>query len=81
MKISFTKQATKDLLKMDKAMAKRFRDAFDMIANGEGSDLDIKKLKKREGYRLRIGKYRAIYNEDGQILLIRKIGSRGDVYK
>jgi mRNA interferase RelE/StbE len=40
-------------------------------------------LKGREGYRLRVGDYRALYrvnDEDGEILVIR-VGHRRDVYR
>ncbi len=45
--------------------------------------LDIKSLKGREEYRLRVGKYRILFREDNQnnIYVITNIGSRGDIYK
>lgn len=47
------------------------------------SGLDIKKLEGREGFRLQIGGYRAIYRKLNDVLIIEvlKIGSRGDIYK
>ena len=44
---------------------------------------DIKILKGREGYRLRIGQYRVIYTRHDEYLVIEivKIRSRGDIYK
>jgi mRNA interferase RelE/StbE len=47
---------------------------------------DIKPLQGYDNqYRLRIGKYRVIYeytkNNDFKILLVNKIDSRGDIYK
>ncbi len=42
-----------------------------------------KKLKNREGYRIRLGDYRAIYTikENALIILVLTIGHRKDVYK
>jgi mRNA interferase RelE/StbE len=44
---------------------------------------DIKSLKGRVGYRLRIGQYRVIYTRHDEYLVIEivKIRSRGDIYK
>jgi len=42
-----------------------------------------KKLKNREGYRIRLGDYRAIYTikENELIILVLTIGHRKDVYE
>ena len=47
------------------------------------SELDIKKLKNCEEYRLRIGKYRFIYQIKNNVLIIimEKADGRGDIYK
>lgn len=42
---------------------------------------DIKKLKGSSGYRLRVGDFRVIYNQDGTIIDIIDIGNRGEIYK
>jgi len=46
--------------------------------------LDIKKLKPKEEnkYRLRVGDYRVIYSIDfgNKIIIIHRIGLRGDIY-
>ena len=41
------------------------------------------KLQGRDGYRVRIGKYRILYTFDGSVLTIYvlDIGPRGDIYK
>ena len=45
--------------------------------------LDIKPLKGRLEFRLRVGKYRILFVEDtdNQVYVVTQIGSRGDVYK
>ncbi|PPC89580.1 MAG: plasmid stabilization system [Methylobacter sp.] len=53
------------------------------MASGETEGLDIKKLAGREGFRLRIGGYRALYRIEEERLIIEvvAIGNRGDIYK
>jgi len=45
--------------------------------------LNIKKLKGSKEYRLRIGKYRFIYQVKNELLIVvmEKADSRGDIYK
>lgn len=51
--------------------------------NPDDKRLDVKKLSGREGYRLRVGQWRVIYDRDDHIkvIAIEKIAARGDVYK
>jgi mRNA interferase RelE/StbE len=44
---------------------------------------DVKKLKGREGWRIRVGDYRVIYsiNDRELLILIVQVGHRGDVYR
>lgn len=72
------------MLQLPRKIAEKFRLAFKELAvDPHNTDYDIKKLTGREGYRLRIGSYRAIYAIDtGQlVILVVKVGSRGDIYK
>ncbi|MDY6400446.1 MAG: hypothetical protein SPL10_04310 [Synergistales bacterium] len=41
----------------------------------------MKKLSGREGYRLRVGDYRVIFDMYGNVIYIDRIGNRGDIYK
>jgi mRNA interferase RelE/StbE len=49
----------------------------------DSTALDIKPLKGRPEFRLRVGKYRILFVEDtdNQVYIVTQIGSRGDVYK
>jgi mRNA interferase RelE/StbE len=48
----------------------------------EGLPVDLKPISGEEKtYRIRVGKYRILFELIGKTLLISKIGSRGDVYK
>ncbi|WP_020484061.1 type II toxin-antitoxin system RelE family toxin [Methylomonas sp. MK1] len=81
--IIYRKTAAKALLKMPLRVAEQFKAAFEQMAMDDEDGLDIKKLEGREGFRLRIGGYRAIYRKLNDVLIIEvlKVGSRGDIYK
>ncbi len=82
-KVTYEKKALKGLRKIPLKVALRFRQSFLDIADKNSGNHDIKKLAGREGYRLRIGSYRGIYEiAEGRVrVIVLKIGSRGDVYK
>lgn len=75
MEIQYSKQAVKFLKKQDMATRKRIINAINLLPSG-----DVKKLQGRQGYRLRVGDYRIIFDKSGNILYIEKIDSRGQVY-
>ncbi|MCP3871234.1 MAG: type II toxin-antitoxin system RelE/ParE family toxin [Gammaproteobacteria bacterium] len=83
-RILYRKAAAKTLSRMPKSLAEKFLKSFEQIAGNSGAEgLDIKPLSGREGYRLRIGQWRAIYRIEGAKMTIEilRIGPRGDVYK
>ena len=47
------------------------------------TNLDVKKLQNRSGYRLRIGDWRVIYEVQNEelVILVMKIAPRGEVYR
>ena len=57
-----------------KAKIEQYADSPKSLAN------NVKKLKGREGYRLRIGDWRVIFDDDGRVIWIEEIGPRGGVY-
>jgi len=81
--IAYTRKALKGLKKMPANVVSGFMKGFSQLANGKGEDLDIKKLQGRDGYRMRIGQWRAIYTyEDDQlVILVLDAGPRGGIYK
>jgi mRNA interferase RelE/StbE len=82
MQITYSAQARKTLRKMQPKTAARILDGMAKLAEDpERTDLDVKKLSGREGYRLRVGDWRVIYTNDGLVLAVERIGPRGDVYK
>ena len=85
-KIVLSKEVTKFLEKRNKKELKRILEKFDKLEINpypSNSELDIKKLKNCEEYRLRIGKYRFIYQIKNNVLIIimEKADGRGDIYK
>jgi len=81
--VTYTKKAIKGLKKMPRHHADNLRSAFERIAAGDSQGLDIKALQGREGFRLRSGDYRAIYEIDGEQInvLVLDAGPRGNIYK
>jgi len=78
-KITYLKNAYKTLQGYDRPTVKRIIEAVDSIPKG-----DVKKLQGEKYpplYRLRVGKYRIIYNVDDSEIIVVKIDVRGDVYK
>lgn len=76
MNIQYSKQAIKFLKKQDTSTQKRIINAINSLPFG-----DVKKLQGTNGYRLRVGDYRIIFDKSGDILFIEKIGNRGQIYK
>lgn len=75
MEISYSKQAEKFLKKQTPATRDRIRTAIHNLPRG-----DVKKLQGRNGYRLRVGDYRIIFDKNGNVLYIERIDNRGQVY-
>lgn len=85
-KLIFEKQVKKFIEKQDKTLKSRFKKVFLKLMENpypNNQTLDIKKLKGGEEYRLRIGKYRFIYQikDDVLVIVMEKADSRGDIYK
>ena len=82
MNISFARSAERELLKLDKNLAKRILDKIGLLANdpfGQSSQ----KLGGGKGYRIRIGDYRVVYTVDktAKEITIIKVRHRRDVYR
>lgn len=78
------KDADKVLRKMDRPT--RYRVAEKIQALGDNPDdptLDIKPLTGMDGYRMRVGGWRIIFDRQDavRVIAIEKIKPRGDVYK
>lgn len=77
MKFILRRQAIKFLDKQPLVIKKRVLTAIAAIPKG-----DIKELQGFETYkRLRVGTYRIIFDDLGNVIDVIQIGNRGDIYK
>lgn len=82
--IVFTRQAYKSLRRLPVDIVRRVRERLDQIAEDPfAQNPNVTKLQNRPGYHLRVGDWRVIYDvqEGEMIILVLKVGSRGDVYR
>ena len=75
--ISYSKKAIKFLKRQDIPSQKRLIAAISRLPLVG----DIKKLQGTDGYRLRVGNFRVLFNVNGIIIDIIDIGNRGQIYK
>lgn len=74
--IQYSKQSLKFLKKQDLPTRIRIVNAINILPKG-----DVKKLQGESGYRLRVGDYRILFDKNGNVIFITKIGNRGEIYK
>ena len=80
-KIAYSNQARKTLFRVAADDAQRIRARIEQYAQDPASLANnIKKLKGREGLRLRIGDWRVIFEENRETIDVLVIGPRGSVY-
>jgi mRNA interferase RelE/StbE len=78
--IGFSKKAVKDY----KKLPKDYKSLVDLLLSKliEGLPLDLKPIiGEKNTYRIRVGKYRILFEIVEKTILISRIRSRGDVYK
>jgi mRNA interferase RelE/StbE len=80
--LNFSKQALKELGEIHEPFYSNIKQAiFDLAKNPRPNG--YKKLKGRDGYRIRVGNYRIIYDIFDTVLVVDIItlGHRKDIYK
>jgi len=78
--LRFTRSAIRSLrrfAKGDPKSAAALRAAIDRLAADPA--LDVARLQGREGFRLRVGGYRAIFTRDGDTITVVDVGLRGGI--
>jgi mRNA interferase RelE/StbE len=80
--VTITRVAQKELGNLAEPNFTRICEALEGLAE-DPRPLGIKKLKGREGWRLRIGDYRVIYEIDDtqKIIIVLHVGHRRDIYR
>lgn len=83
-KLTYLKRAEKALLAMPRTTALLIRDKLRQLAVApHAPNNNVTKLQGREGYRLRVGDWRVIYEirDDRLVILVLDIGPRGGIYR
>ncbi len=83
-RLTIRKHAFKTLRRMRSRDAHRVRVELDkLVPNPSARDVDVTPLRGRPGFRLRVGPWRIIFeqNEEARVIDILRIGPRGDICK
>ena len=80
--IRILRRAQKALARLPKRDYERVRDAIRALAENPRPS-GARKLRDREGWRIRVGVYRVIYEIDDadRVVTVLDIGHRGDIYR
>ena len=79
-RISYTKSAIRVLRRMPTTTAKLIRIKSEAYATDPASQANTMKfVKGRQGIRLRVGDWRVIMDDQGNVLAVLEIGPRGGV--
>ncbi|MEQ9449857.1 MAG: type II toxin-antitoxin system RelE/ParE family toxin [Rhodospirillaceae bacterium] len=79
--ITYKPAALKVLRKMPRPESKRIMAKVQQYADDPAAQANnVKALKGREGIRLRVGDWRVIMDDQGEVLDVLKIGPRGGIY-
>lgn len=81
--ITYSREATKTLIKMPANTAKLIRSKIEQYAaDPAGLANNVKALKGGEGvFRLRVGDWRVLFTDEGEVIAIVRIAPRGSVYE
>lgn len=80
--ISYTRTAIRALRRMPANTATLIRAKIEAYAYDPASQANnVKALKVREGVRLRVGDWRVILDDQGNVLAVLDIGPRGGIYE
>lgn len=80
MNVVVSPRAAKFLKKLNEPQKGRIKKALEQLAK-EPPEGDIKSLTGRDGYRLRVGNYRVLFDVIDNEIAVHDIGLRGQIYK
>ncbi|MGD9740413.1 MAG: type II toxin-antitoxin system RelE/ParE family toxin [Bauldia sp.] len=80
--LTFSREATKALLRLPRNVAVTIRSKLDQyLADPMSLANNIKALKGMDGVlRLRVGDWRVVFTDDGQVVAVSRIAPRGSAY-
>lgn len=79
--ISYTKSAIRALRRMPADTSLLIRSKIELYAQDPTALANnVRSLKGRQGIRMRVGDWRVIMDDDGNVLAILDIGPRGGIY-
>ena len=81
-RIEIRRQAIKELARIERKDGEKIAAAIDELAYNP-RPAGCKKLRNREGWRIRVGEYRVLYGieEERLVVLVVRIGHRREVYR
>ena len=82
--VAYSRQATRSLSRMPRNLAQSIQAKISAVAvDPYARHNNVTKLKGREGFRLRVGDWRVIYEiADAQVVIhVVRIASRGSIYQ
>jgi len=81
-KIAYSKRAIRTLAKLPANESTRIRSKLRQYADDPASQANsVKKLQGRDAYRLRVGDWRIIFDENDVVIEVIEVGARGSIYK
>jgi len=80
MKVELSPKVVKYLSRIDTKTKERIINAFKKLSD-EPPQGDIKRLQGKDGFRLRVGKHRALFDVANDIIIVYDIDVRGQIYK
>ena len=82
MEVQYSRKALKFISAADRITQQRIKDGIDgLLEIPPKGDIKVMQGQPVGTYRLRVGKYRIVYEIISDTLRILNIGSRGDIYK
>lgn len=80
--VSYSKSAIRALRRIPRNMADLIRSKIEAYAADPASQANnVEPLTGRDGVRLRVGDWRVIMDDRGNVLAVLEIGPRGSVYR